>query len=133
MFDKERIGELLNRIEEAVLLIQSKSGLIKKPDDFLLTQDGMFLLSGICMQLIFIGESVKVIEDKTAAAYLSKYPDIPWKEIMGLRDIIAHEYHRIDEEEIFNVMQNDLVPLLKTNRRMKRELFEIPEDVDRYH
>lgn len=47
MFDKERIGELLNRIEEAVLLIQSKSGLIKKPDDFLLTQDGMFLLSGI--------------------------------------------------------------------------------------
>ena len=76
---------------------------------------------------------LKVIEDKTAAAYLSKYPDIPWKEIMGLRDIIAHEYHRIDEEEIFNVMQNDLVPLLKTIRRMKRELFEITEDVVRYH
>jgi len=122
MFDKERIGELLNRIEEAVGLIQSKSGLITRPDDFLLTQDGMFLLSGICMQLIFIGESVKVIDDKAGSAYLKQYPDIPWKEIMGLRDIIAHEYHRIDEEEIFNVIQNNLVPLLKTVKRMKQEL-----------
>ena len=41
---------------------------------------------------------------------------------MGLRDIIAHEYHRIDEEEIFNVMAVELEPLLDTIRRMKREL-----------
>ncbi|MDO4755272.1 MAG: DUF86 domain-containing protein [Parabacteroides sp.] len=123
MFDKERIGELLNRIEEAILLIQSKSGLISKPDDFLLTQDGMFILSGICMQLIFIGESVKVIDDKAGSTYLKQYSNLPWKEIMGLRDIIAHEYHRIDEEEIFNVIKSDLEPLLTTIQQMKRELW----------
>ena len=55
MFDRTRIEALLNRIEDAILLIQSKRGLITKPDDFLLNSDGMFLLSGICMQLIFIG------------------------------------------------------------------------------
>lgn len=53
MFDKVRIGSLLDRIENSILLIQSKSGEINCPDDFLLSQDGMFILSGICMQLVF--------------------------------------------------------------------------------
>lgn len=122
MFDRTRIEALLNRIEDAILLIQSKRGLITKPDDFLLNSDGMFLLSGICMQLIFIGESLKTIDNKTSHNYLVHYPNIPWNAIMGLRDIIAHEYHRIDEEEIFNVMNVELEPLLDTIRIMKKEL-----------
>lgn len=85
MFDKVRIGSLLDRIENSILLIQSKSGEINCPDDFLLSQDGMFILSGICMQLVFIGESVKTIDNKTNHSYLIKYTDIPWTAIMGLR------------------------------------------------
>ena len=38
MFDKVRIGSLLDRIENSILLIQSKSGEINCPDDFLLSQ-----------------------------------------------------------------------------------------------
>ena len=74
------------------------------------------------MQLIFIGESAKTIDRKTNHLYLKDYPGIPWVAIMGLRDIIAHEYHRIDEEEIYNVVKMDLDPLLSTVRRMKQEL-----------
>lgn len=122
MFNEDRLLSLLDRIENSILLIQSKSGLISKPDDFLLCPDGMFVLSGICMQLIFIGESVKTIDNKTDHRYLPTYPDIPWTAVMGLRDIIAHEYHRIDEEEIFNVVENDLPSLLKTIRQMKTDI-----------
>ena len=122
MFDKERIKSLLDRIENSILLIQTKSGQISSPDDFLLSPDGMFLLSGICMQLIFIGESVKTIDNKTQHSFLVNYPTIPWTGIMGLRDIIAHEYHRIDEDEIFNVVKQDLEPLLYVIRQMKTDL-----------
>lgn len=122
MFDKIRIETLLTRIEDSILLILSKASLINKPDDFLLDQEGTFLLSGICMQLIFIGESIKTIDNKTSHEYLVHYPNIPWSLIMGLRDIIAHEYHRIDEEEIFNVIKNELSPLLSVIRQMKKEL-----------
>lgn len=122
MFDKVRIKALLDRIEQSILLIQSKSEQIACPDDFLLSQEGMFTLSGICMQLIFIGESVKTIDMKTDQVYLRQYPQIPWKSIMGLRDIIAHEYHRIDEEEIFNVVKNDLNHLLEVIQRMKFDI-----------
>ena len=41
---------------------------------------------------------------------------------MGLRNIIAHEYHRIDEDEIFRVITMDLQPLLDEIRKMKSEL-----------
>lgn len=122
MFDITRIEQLLTRIEDSILLIQSKSESVLSPDDFLLSMDGTFLLSGICMQLIFIGENVKTIDNKTDHVYLKQYPTIPWNEIMGLRDIIAHEYHRIDEEEIFNVVKRDLPLLLTIIRKMKTEL-----------
>ena len=96
-------------------------GRITCPEDFVLSQDGVFTLSGVCMQLIFIGESVKVIDSKDKA-YLPQYPDIPWTAIMGLRDIIAHEYHRIDEEEIYSVVVKDLPALLNQVRSMKLDL-----------
>ena len=88
MFDKVRIETLLNRVENAILLIQSKAGQLETPNDFLLDKEGTFLLSGICMQLIFIGESIKTIDNKTSHAYLTNYPNICWTQIMGLRDII---------------------------------------------
>lgn len=105
------IRELLQRISDATELIQSKISSVQTADDFLQSPDGMFLLSGICMQLIFIGESVKNLDKKTGKEYLDKYPEIPWKDIMGLRDIIVHEYHRIDEDEIFLIIHRDLPPL----------------------
>ena len=120
----ERIYQLLERIEESILLIQSQMGRITCPEDFVYSQDGMFTLSGVCMQLIFIGESVKVIDAKDCT-YLSQYPDIPWTAIMGLRDIIAHEYHRVDEEEIYVVIVNDLPALLEQVRSMKLDLQSI--------
>lgn len=120
----ERIYQLLERIEDSILLIQSQMGRIPRPEDFVYSQDGVFTLSGVCMQLIFIGESVKVIDAKDNT-YLSKYPDIPWTAIMGLRDIIAHEYHRVDEEEIYAVVVNDLPALLEQVRTMRIDLRSI--------
>ena len=120
----ERIYQLLERIEDSILLIQSQMGRITRPEDFVYSQDGVFTLSGVCMQLIFIGESVKVIDAKDNT-YLSKYPDIPWTAIMGLRDIIAHEYHRVDEEEIYTVVVNDLPTLLEHVRTMRIDLRSI--------
>ena len=122
MFDKLRIKSLLQRIEDAISLILDNTLLISSPNDFLISSEGMFALSGACMQLIFIGESVKVIDNKTNHSYLKKYPNVPWSEIMGLRDIIAHEYRHIDSEEIFKVIKDDLPSLLVIVRQMREDL-----------
>lgn len=121
MYKEARIYSLLERVEDAILLVREQTEHIVAPDDFLNSSSGMFLLGGVCMQLIFIGESVKVLDAKNAG-YLVHYPEIPWREIMGLRDVIAHEYHRIDAEEIFSVIKNDFPVLLETVQRMKKEI-----------
>ncbi len=122
MFDNERKLTILKNIENAIKLIESQSAQIKSPDDFLLSQEGMFMLGGICMQLIFIGENVKTLDNKTEHEYLKLYPEIPWHDIMGLRDIIVHEYHRVDEEEIYSVIKKDIPSLSLTISRMISEL-----------
>ena len=40
----------------------------------------MFVLDGVCMKLIFIGESVKTIDKLSEGELFSLYPVIPWKE-----------------------------------------------------
>lgn len=51
-----------------------------------------------------------------AAAHLSGhvrsgYPDIPWSDIVGLRNVLAHEYGAIDYERLWDIATVD-VPLL---------------------
>ena len=41
---------------------------------------------------------------------------------MGLRDIIAHEYHHVDAEEIFAVLKNDLPHLLEIVHVMQKNV-----------
>ena len=41
----------------------------------------------------------------------SGYPDIPWSDIVGLRNVLAHEYGAIDYERLWDIATVD-VPLL---------------------
>lgn len=112
----------MSKIEEAIDLILLQRPSIVSTDYFTSTQQGMFVLGGICMQLVYIGETVKVIDKKTGGEYLNRYPEVPWVEIMGLRNLLAHEYHKVDEEEIFSIIQSDLDDLRATVQRMKKDM-----------
>ena len=57
--------------------------------------------------LVIIGEAVKSLTGETKA----KRADIPWQQIAGLRDRLAHEYFRIDIAEIEKIVSRDLAPL----------------------
>ena len=74
------------------------------------------------MKLFAIGEEVKKIDKRTNGQLLVQYPDIDWKRMMQLRNIIAHEYARIDAEEIFDIVQNKVHPLLNTIQQMIADL-----------
>lgn len=54
-----------------------------------------------------LGEAVKKIPDEVR----NRYPDIPWKSIAGMRDILVHEYWGIDVNVIWATVQEGLPPL----------------------
>ena len=62
----------------------------------------------VVMSLINIGELSKSFTDD----YLKTMPQIPWKSIRGFRNIAAHQYGRIDFEDVYKTVTED-IPALK--------------------
>ena len=60
-----------------------------------------------------IGEGVKQIDKITEGKLLTERPDIPWQDIIGIRNHIAHGYFDIDGEIVFDVVKNNLDSLQK--------------------
>ena len=110
---------ILEQIEKAIERLQERTKDINHVNDFLLSSSGMEKLDATCMLLIAIGEGVKGFDKVTQKQILSKDMSIPWREIMGVRDVIAHHYFDIDAEEIFHIIKYDLKPLLEAIRRFK--------------
>lgn len=119
---KEIALGILKEIEKAILRLQERTMHIRCTDDFLLSPEGMEKLDAACMLLIAIGESLKSFDKVTEKQLLPTYPAIPWSNVMGVRDIIAHHYFNIDAEEIFEIVHSELNPLLTAIRYFIQEL-----------
>lgn len=65
------------------------------------------------MTIMAIGEGFKKIDKITDGQFLSLRPEIPWHQVFGLRNRIAHGYFDIDVDIISEVINNDLQPLLE--------------------
>jgi uncharacterized protein with HEPN domain len=68
--------------------------------------------------LMIIGEAVRSIDP----ALRQRYPSIPWRQVAGMRNILVHDYFRINEALVWETVDKD-VPALKTEiERIRSEL-----------
>lgn len=63
----------------------------------------------IVRQLTILGEAAK----RVSADYRATHQNVPWKKIAGLRDIIVHEYFRVDADAVWRILQEDLPALIR--------------------
>lgn len=122
MYNKELVASILVQIEEALLRLKYRTADIHCANDFLMSPERMEKLDAVCMLFIAIGESLKNLDKVTNKELLSLYPEIPWKKVMGFRDIIAHHYFDIDAEEVWWVLENELELLITVIGKMKQEI-----------
>ncbi|AFZ50585.1 HepT-like ribonuclease domain-containing protein [Dactylococcopsis salina] len=64
-------------------------------------------LDAVVHNLLIIGEATKQIPNSVRI----KYSQIEWKQIAGLRDVIAHSYFSINSKLVWDIIQTKLDPL----------------------
>ena len=112
----------LSQIELAIDRLQERTKSIRSVDDFLSTPGGMEKLDAACMVLIAIGESIKNLDKVSEGKLLPTYPAIPWKKVMGIRDIMAHHYFEVDADVVYEVISKELESLKKAILFFKEQL-----------
>lgn len=114
MYDKSLVIEILSQIKNSINITQERFKVVHSVDYFTSTPQGMEKLDSLCMQLIAIGESLKNIDKISNKELLLNYPQVDWKGVKGMRDIISHHYFDIDAGEIYFVCNTKLDTLLQT-------------------
>lgn len=94
---KQALIDMLRFVESQTSFVIKTTARISNYQDFLNSDDGM--------------------------ALLNYYTETPWKQIIGMRNIISHEYLSIDPELIFDITSEELPPLLAS-------LHQILTDID---
>ena len=96
MHKKDMVDAMLGKIEQAIIRILNNSQSIDSYHYYLITPAGMERLESTCMLLMAVGEGIKGVDKMTNKNLLVHYPEIDWKGVMGMRDIIAHHYFDLD-------------------------------------
>jgi uncharacterized protein with HEPN domain len=113
MSKKRRDKDFLSDIAEAMEMITryTKGLTLKKFMIDRKTQDA------VVRNLEIIGEATKNISNDLK----TKYPEIPWKKLAGLRDKLIHFYFGIDYKIVWNIVRKELPkfinPLTKVLKR----------------
>ena len=71
----------------------------------------------VCRNLEIIGEAARRFDD----AFRAAHPEIPWREMSDVRNILIHAYDRISAGIIIDIVRNDIPPLLASVERLLGE------------
>ena len=110
-----------NRIEHVLEAIETMDVLLKSVD-FLTFEKNIEKRLAVERLLEIIGEASNHISEK-----IIYHPEIstPWRQIINTRNIIAHEYFRVDIEIIYKIATNNIIPL-------KLDIMQILKNLDKY-
>lgn len=94
---------LIDILEAIKLILQYAEG-----QDFDALAANIEKQDAILRRITIIGEATK----RLSRDFRDQHPDIPWKEMAGMRDVITHDYDEVDLEEVWIVIRQDLPQLL---------------------
>ncbi len=97
--DREYILDILDAIQQIEhYSVQGKDALKKEE----------LLQVWFIHHIQIIGEAIRNISDDLRV----NYPEIPWRQVVAMRNILVHNYLSVDIEEVWNTVERD-IPELK--------------------
>ncbi len=67
------------------------------------------ILDAVLRRVQIMGEAVKRLSQE----YKDNHPDLPWRQIAGLRDVVVHDYDEIIVDQLWEVVKNRIPNLVK--------------------
>lgn len=122
MCKKDRIISYIQTAIDEMELAEKMSEPIVEPDDFGKNLNGMTIFRACSMSIQCITENFIKVRNNTKSGFFKKYNTIPWKEVFGMRNFIAHEYANVDEEAIFTTLKTDLPELKRVSKLILLDL-----------
>ena len=122
MCKKNRIVSYIKTAIDEMELAEKMSEPIIEPDDFGKNLNGMTIFRACSMSIQCITENFTKVRNLTKSGFFKKYSTIPWKEVFGMRNFIAHEYANVDEEAIFTTLKTDLPALKQVSKLILLDL-----------
>ena len=74
-------------------------------------------IDSVLRNLEIIGEAVRHVPAEIRA----QYPELPWAEMLTMRNIVIHEYHGVNLSIIWQTVKEDLPALVSPLKRMLQE------------
>lgn len=62
----------------------------------------------VCRRLLVIGEAVRRLPEVVR----EQFPSLPWGQIVGLRNVLVHQYDEVDWSTVWVILQRDLPVLI---------------------
>ena len=101
----ESIRECLERIEEYA------------DADAATFMNSRLIQDGVIRNLELIGEATKNLSAELRAAN----PEIPWRQIAGMRDVLIHDYLKVNLSRVWRTVESDLPPLDAAVQRLLQQ------------
>lgn len=102
------LDEIVDTIDEITKALEGKS--------FEVFSSDWLLRHAVQRGIEIISEAARHLPEDLS----SSEPDIPWKQIRGVGSVLRHEYHRVSDRIIWNVVQNELPSLREATLRIAR-------------
>lgn len=96
-------ASLLDIVQAGQKVVQFAEGLTREQ-----LEVDVMRQSAILYQITIIGEATK----RLSQIYREEHPEIPWRRIAGMRDILAHQYDRLNFDTVWEVIQQEIPQLL---------------------